>query len=44
MGLPLLLGDGVPLWPHGSPLPALRLVSEPRTFPDGSVELRYSTT
>ncbi len=41
--LPLLLGDGVPLWPHGSPPPALRLLREPRTFPDGSVELSYST-
>jgi dihydrofolate reductase len=42
--LPLLLGDGVPLWPHGGTPPALRLLSEPRTFPDGSVELRYSMT
>jgi dihydrofolate reductase len=42
--LPVLLGGGVPLWPHGSPAPALRLLGEPRTFPDGSVELRYSMT
>jgi dihydrofolate reductase len=42
--LPLLLGDGVPLWPHGSPPPALRLRGEPRNFPDGSVELSYLTS
>jgi dihydrofolate reductase len=42
--LPLFLTDGVRLWPHGTPLPALRLLGEPRTFPDGSVELRYSMT
>lgn len=40
--LPLVLGDGAPLWPGGSQPPALRLLGEPRTFPDGSVELRYS--
>jgi dihydrofolate reductase len=42
--LPLLLTDGIPVWPNGSALPALRLLGEPRTFPDGSVELRYSMT
>jgi dihydrofolate reductase len=41
--LPLFLGDGVPLWPRGCQLPTLRLRSGPRTFPDGSVELSYST-
>jgi dihydrofolate reductase len=42
--LPLLLGEGVPLWPDTSAPPALRLLSAPRAFPDGSVELRYSMT
>jgi dihydrofolate reductase len=41
--LPILLGDGVPLWPPGAPPPALRLRREPRVFPDGSAELSYST-
>jgi dihydrofolate reductase len=41
--LPILLGDGVPLWPHGTEPPRLRLRREPRVFPDGSVELSYST-
>ena len=41
--LPVLLGDGVPLWPRGAPLPSLALHDEPRVFPDGSVELSYST-
>jgi dihydrofolate reductase len=41
--LPLLLGDGIPLWPHGSQPPTLRLLHEPRVFPYGSVELSYST-
>lgn len=41
--LPLLLGDGIPLWPHGIQPPAPRLLHEPRAFPDGSVELSYST-
>jgi dihydrofolate reductase len=40
--LPLLLGVGVPLWPNEGPQPALRLLREPRIFPDGSVELAYS--
>jgi dihydrofolate reductase len=42
--LPLLLGDGVPLWPRGSQPPVLQLLREPRVFPDGSVELSYSMT
>jgi len=41
--LPVLLGDGVPLWPGGAPLPSLALHAEPRVFPGGSVELSYST-
>ncbi len=41
--LPLMLGEGVPLWPHGSQPPALRLLHEPQAFPDGSVELSYLT-
>jgi dihydrofolate reductase len=41
--LPLILGDGVPLWPDGFAPPALRLLGAPRTFPDGSVELGYVT-
>jgi dihydrofolate reductase len=39
--LPVVLGDGVPLWPRGAPLPSLALHGEPRVFPDGSVELSY---
>lgn len=42
--LPLLLGDGVPLWPRGAQAPSLQLRAEPRLFPDGSVELSYSPT
>jgi len=41
--LPIMLGDGVPLWPRGTPLSSLALRGEPRVFPDGSVELSYST-
>lgn len=38
--LPILLGDGLPLFPSGgSPLP-LRLLDR-RVFPDGAVELDY---
>ncbi len=40
--LPLLLGDGVPLWSAAAPPPALELVGRPRPFEDGSVELSYS--
>jgi dihydrofolate reductase len=41
--LPILLADGVPLWPRGTQPPSLRLLREPRVFPDGSAELSYST-
>ena len=41
--LPVLLGDGVPLWPRRAPLPSLALRGKPWIFPDGSVELSYST-
>lgn len=41
--LPLLLGEGVRLWPHGTQPPTLQSLREPRIFPDGSVELSYST-
>ncbi|MGH8987043.1 MAG: dihydrofolate reductase family protein, partial [Acidimicrobiales bacterium] len=41
--LPLLLGDGIPLSPPGSPLRHLRLIGAPRTHPDGSIELAYNT-
>ncbi|HVC38357.1 MAG TPA: dihydrofolate reductase family protein [Candidatus Dormibacteraeota bacterium] len=40
--LPMLLGEGIPIWPRGVPLPSLRLSREPRIFPDGSVELAYA--
>lgn len=41
--LPLLLGDGVPLWPaqDASP-PKTELDRDPRVFEDGSVELTYN--
>ena len=42
--VPILLGDGIPLWPAGTPPPRLRLRRDPRVFPDGSAELSYSTT
>lgn len=41
--LPILLADGIPLWPRGTQSPLLQLLREPRVFPDGSAELRYST-
>jgi len=41
--LPIVLGDGIPLWPRGTQPPLLRLLNEPRVFPDGSAELSYST-
>jgi dihydrofolate reductase len=31
--LPILPGDGIPLWPRGTPLPTLGLLREPRVFP-----------
>jgi dihydrofolate reductase len=40
--LPILLTDGVRLWPPAAQPPSLRLLREPRVFPDGSVELSYS--
>lgn len=39
--LPILLGDGVPLSPPGSPPLRMTLESQ-RSFPDGAVELAYS--
>jgi dihydrofolate reductase len=41
--LPILLGDGIPLWPRGTARPRLRLRHQPRVFPDGSAELSYAT-
>ena len=41
--LPILLGEGVPLSPPGSPAAALRLLRADRTFPDGTAELVYAT-
>jgi dihydrofolate reductase len=40
--LPILLGQGVPLSPQGSPPVPLSLLRADRAFPDGSVELVYS--
>jgi dihydrofolate reductase len=40
--LPLLLGEGVPLSPPGTPQERLRLLRADRTFPDGSAELVYA--
>ncbi len=40
--LPILLGQGVPLSPQGSPPVPLSLLRADRTFPDGSVELAYT--
>lgn len=40
--LPILLGEGVPLSPPGTPQAPLRLVRADRTFPDGSAELVYA--
>jgi dihydrofolate reductase len=42
--LPILLGDGIPLSPAGSPQGPLRLLRADRTFPDGTVELSYATS
>jgi dihydrofolate reductase len=41
--LPILLGDGTPLSPAGSPPVPLRLLRSDRTFPDGAIELVYAT-
>jgi dihydrofolate reductase len=41
--LPILLGDGTPLSPAGSPPVPLRLLRSDRTFPDGAIELAYAT-
>lgn len=41
--LPVMLGDGIPLWPRGARPAALALTRGPRVFPDGSVELSYAT-
>jgi dihydrofolate reductase len=40
--LPILLGEGVPLFPLGPSRTALKLESQ-RSFPDGTVELAYAT-
>ena len=40
--LPVLLGDGLPLWPRPAPRVPLRLLRADRTFPDGSAELVYA--
>lgn len=40
--LPILLGDGIPLWPPSSPSVPLRLTRAERTFPDGAAELAYA--
>jgi dihydrofolate reductase len=42
--LPILLGDGIPLSPHGAPQARLQLLHADRTFPDGTTELVYKTT
>jgi dihydrofolate reductase len=41
--MPVLLGQGVPLTPPGSPRLPLRLAAGARRFGDGSVELSYTT-
>jgi dihydrofolate reductase len=40
--LPVLLGDGLPLWLRSAPRVPLRLLRADRTFPDGSAELVYA--
>ena len=40
--LPILLGEGVPLFPLGASRTALKLESQ-RSFPDGTIELAYAT-
>ncbi|HTW07509.1 MAG TPA: dihydrofolate reductase family protein [Acidimicrobiales bacterium] len=39
--LPIILGDGVRLWPADGTPPAAQLEHDPRVFSDGSVELTY---
>jgi dihydrofolate reductase len=39
--LPVILGDGVRLWPAGATPPNASLLRDPRVFPDGSVEIAY---
>jgi dihydrofolate reductase len=39
--LPIILGDGIRLWPANGTPPATQLERDPRVFPDGSVELTY---
>jgi dihydrofolate reductase len=39
--LPILLGGGIPLSPHGAPPVSMRLLRADRTFPDGTAELVY---
>jgi dihydrofolate reductase len=39
--IPILLGDGLPLFARGLPSLPLRLV-EAKTFPSGLVQLRYA--
>ena len=41
--LPILLGDGIPLSPPGGPRLRLQLLRADRTFPDGTIELIYTT-
>lgn len=41
--LPILLGDGISLSPPGAPQARLRLLRAGRTFPDGTIELIYTT-
>ena len=40
--LPIILGEGVPLSPPGTPSSQLQLLGEPRVHPDGSVEVVYA--
>jgi dihydrofolate reductase len=42
--IPVLAGDGLPLWPRGSAPPSPRLLRDPRRFPDESVELAYAVS
>jgi dihydrofolate reductase len=39
--LPIILGDGIRLWPADGTPPATQLERKPRVFSDGSVELTY---
>lgn len=42
--LPVLLGGGIPLSPRGSTQARLQLLRAGRAFPDGTIELVYTTT